>query len=183
MNDADTSKIETLQTEIVVMGGGGSGLTAALAASERGADVILLEKRPTPGGNASSAGGIFAAESHAQERLKIDARRDDHFKVAMSHSHWKIDPRLMRAFVDKSGDTIQWLEEKGVKFEVPQFYPNLPRTIHIPQGHGAEIVKVLVKKCEDLGVRLLYETAAKKILISDQGKHRWSLGGYRGKGV
>jgi fumarate reductase flavoprotein subunit len=169
MNDADTSKVETLQAGIVVMGGGGSGLAAAVAASERGADVILLEKRPTPGGNASSAGGIFAAESQAQERLKIDARRDDHFRVAMSHTHWKIDPRLMRAFVDKSGDTIQWLEEKGVKFEVPQFYPNLPKTIHIPQGHGAEIVKVLVRKCEDLGVRLLYETAAKKILISDQG--------------
>ena len=169
MNDRETANAETLQTGIVVIGGGGGGLAAAVAAAEKGVDVALLEKRSTPGGNASSAGGIFAAESPAQERSKIDARRDDHFKVAMSHSHWKIDPRIMRAFIDKSGNTIQWLEEKGVRFEAPQFYPNLPRTIHLSQGHGAEMVNVLVKKCKDLGVRLFSDTSAKKILTNDKG--------------
>jgi fumarate reductase flavoprotein subunit len=126
MKDEETTTAETLQMGIVVIGGGGGGLVAEVAASERGVNVVLLEKRSTPGGNASIARGIFAAESHVQERQKIDARRDDHFKAAMSHSHWKINPRILRAFVDKSGDTIQWLEEKGLKFEVPQFYSNLP---------------------------------------------------------
>jgi fumarate reductase flavoprotein subunit len=169
MSYESTSNIETLQTGILIIGGGGGGLAAAVAAAEKGADVFLLEKRRTVGGNASSAGGIFAAESCAQDRLGIDSGRDAHFKAAMSHSHWKTDPRIIRTFIDKSGDTIHWLEEKGLKFDVPVFYPNLPRTIHLPQGHGAEIVKALVKKCEDLGVQLFLETAAKRILVDNMG--------------
>ena len=181
MNDRKTAHADNLRAGIVVIGGGGGGLAAAVAASERGADVILLEKRPTFGGNASSAGGIFAAESKTQERSKIDARRDDHFKVAMSHSHWKIDPRIMRAFIDKSGDSIQWLEEKGLRFEAPQFYPNLPRTIHLSQGHGAEMVNALVKKSKELGVRLFSDTVAKKILISDQREVMGVMGITKGR--
>ena len=104
---------------VVIIGGGGAGMAAACSRRKRGG-CRIFEKRHTPGGNASSAGGIFAAESPAQER-KIDARRDDLFKIAMNHSHWKINPRIVRAFVDKSGDTIRWLEEKGVKFEASPF--------------------------------------------------------------
>jgi fumarate reductase flavoprotein subunit len=169
MSPKPTSNIETLQTGIVIIGGGGSGLAAAVAAAEKGADVLLLEKRRTAGGNASNAGGIFAAESCAQDRLGIDSGKDENFKAAMSHSHWKTDPKIIRTFIDKSGDTIQWLEEKGLKFDVPVFYPNLPRTIHLPQGHGAEIVKTLVKKCEDLGVKIFFDTQAKRILVHDKG--------------
>jgi fumarate reductase flavoprotein subunit len=90
----------------------------------------------------------------------------------MGYSHWKIDPKIVRAFVDKSGDTIQWLEEKGLKFEdVLHYYPNqVPRVFHVPEGRGVGLVKLLVKKCEDMGVRLFYETAAKKILTSERGK-------------
>lgn len=170
MKATETLDVENLETEVVVIGGGGAGLAAAVAAREKGVDVAILEKRRTAGGNASIAGGIFAAESHIQKRKNIDARRGECFKIAMSHSHWKIDPRLIRAIVDKSGDTIQWLEEKGVKFEdVPHFLPNQVRIFHLPHGHGAGLVKVLVKKCDDLGVRLFCETAAKRTLTSERG--------------
>jgi fumarate reductase flavoprotein subunit len=184
MKARETLNVENLETEVVVIGGGGVGLAAAIAAREKGADVIILEKRRTLGGNAAIAGGIFAAESHLQKRMKIDARRDEFFRIAMSHSHWKIDPRIIRAFLDKSGDTIRWLEEKGVKFgDVPHFLPNQVRVFHLPEGHGAGLVKVLVKKCEDLGVRLFYETAAKRILTSEKGDVIGVLATAKGKEV
>ena len=182
-NVKETCNVQTLRAGIVIIGGGGGGLAAAVAAAEKGVDVVLLEERGTVGGNSSLAGGIFAAESGAQKLQKIEARRDDLFRIAMSHSHWKIDPWIMRAFIDKSGDTIQWLEEKGLEFEVPQFYPNLPRTIHLANGHGAGIVKALAKKCEALGVRLFLETAAKRIFIGDQGEVTGVLGVAKGKEV
>jgi fumarate reductase flavoprotein subunit len=163
-----TSDAEALETDIVVIGGGGGGLTAALSAREKGMDVTVLEKRRTAGGNAAIAGGIFAAESHLQKRMKIDARRDEFFRIAMSHNHWKINPRIIRAILDKSGDTIQWLEEKGVKFEgVPHFLPNQVRIFHLPLGHGAGLVKALVQQCKESGVRLLFETPAKKIVTGE----------------
>jgi fumarate reductase flavoprotein subunit len=166
-----TPNVETLAAEVVVIGGGG-GLTAAVAAAEKGVKVILLEKRKKTGGNIAMARGLLAAESPVQKRMKIDARREDLFKTAMNYAHWTINPRIIRALMDKSGDTIQWFEEMGVSFmDVPHsFYNQFPRIYHIPEGHGATLVKVLVKKCEDLGVQVLCETSAKRILTGQRGK-------------
>jgi len=104
MNCSETSNTENLQADIVVIGGGGAGLAAAIAAAEKGAkNIIVLEKRRRPGGNSVFPEGIFAAESPAQKRLGIDAPKDEVFKQAMDFAHWMINPRLFRAFVDKSG--------------------------------------------------------------------------------
>ena len=165
----ESSRVEKLETDIAIMGGGGSGLTAAVAAAEKGAKVIVLEKRKTPGGNSAMAMGLFGVESPVQERMRIEARRDEFFKIAMDYSHWKINPRIVRAFVDKSGDTIRWLEEKGVCFDrVARFYPTQFHPVyHCPRvtkgREGAEVVRVLVKNSKDLGVRFLLQTSAKRI--------------------
>jgi fumarate reductase flavoprotein subunit len=162
---------EKLETQIVVAGGGGTGLAAAVAAAEKGASVVVLEKRHNPGGNTAMAGGLFAAESHVQKRLKIDAQKDELFRVTMGYAHWKTDPRLVRAFLDKSADTIRWLEEKGIRFEdVPHYYPNqVPRTLHLPEGRLNAVIKVLLNRCNELGVHLICGITAKKILTDRKG--------------
>jgi len=169
--------------DVIVIGGGGTGLAAALAAAEKGAGVVLLEKRGAAGGNTALARGVFAAESPVQARMRIDAQRDTLFKTAMSYSHWKIDPKIVRAFIDKSGDTIRWLEEKGLAFEdILDYTPNqVPRTFHVPEGRGAGLVKFLVKKCSEKGVNLLYETAARKILVDEKGRVAGVLAATKGK--
>ena len=170
-NSRQTTTIETLTTEIVVIGGGG-GLAAAAAAAEKGAKVILLEKRKKTGGNIALARGLLAAESPVQKRMKIDARKEELFKTTMNYAHWTINPRIIRALMDKSGETIQWFEEMGVSFkDVPHSYYNqFPRIYHIPEGHGAKLVKVLLEKCEDLGVQVFCETTAKRILTGERGE-------------
>lgn len=174
MSSANT---ENLQADVVIVGAGGAGLAAAVTATEKGASVTVLEKRGGPGGNSAMAEGLFAAESPAQKRAMIDARRDDLFKTAMNYAHWKIDPRIVRAFIDKSGDTIAWLEEKGLNLDwIPALYPNqVPRVWHVPRGSsgekrgGGEVIRVLAEKCKDLGVQLFYRTPAKKILTMKKG--------------
>ena len=171
MNSGGTSNTGYLNTEIVIVGGGGAGLAAAVAAGEQGAHAILLEKRHALGGNSAMAGGLFGAESPVQKRMMIDASRDQLFKAAMEYSHWRINPWIVRAYIDKSGDTIRWLEEKGLQFDhIPVLYPNqVPRTWHCPNGGGAALLKVLAKNCEDLDVQLFPQTAAKRILSSEKG--------------
>ena len=138
MNSDGTSNTETLEIQIVIIGGGGAGLSAAAAAAEKGAKVILLEKRRKLGGTSAMAQGLFGAESMPQKRLKIDAQRDELFKIAMRFAHWNINPRIVRAYIDKSGDTIRWLEEKGVDFDVIPYYPNqCPMVYHVPKERGA----------------------------------------------
>jgi fumarate reductase flavoprotein subunit len=161
---------ENLQADIVVIGGGGAGIPAAVAAVEAGVNnVIVLEARRAPGGNAGGLASIFAIGSRIQRRLTINTNSDDFFKIAMSYAHWKTNPRLIRVLLDKTGDTIDWLESKGVKFTgVIPHYPNQ----HPPVYHTTEqpILKTLRKNCTDLGVPVLCQTQAKKLLTDKKGK-------------
>ena len=160
--------METLQPQIVIIGGGGAGLAAAVTAAVKGGRVVVIEKRRVPGGNTTLANVMFGAETPFQKRMKIDVPRDFAFKLAMGYAHWKTDPRIVRAFIDKSGDTIRWLEEKGIEFEyMPNYFPEqVPRAFQIMKGGGAAMTKSLAKECKDLRVKFLYQTRARKILIN-----------------
>ncbi len=184
MNRSGTASTET---DIVVVGSGGAGLGAAAAAGEKGAKVIVLEKRGVIGGNWVWAGaGTFAAESKPQKRMRIDATRDELFKMHMDFTHWRVNPKIVRAIIDKSADTVQWLEEKGVTIiDVPRFFPNqLFPTYHRAdeaRPSGRLVIKALVKSCEDIGVRLLRRTTAKKILTSERGEVTGVLASTKGE--
>jgi flavocytochrome c len=166
-----TRDIENITSDVVIIGGG-CGLAAAVAAAEKGARVALLEKRSKVGGNTAMAGGFLAAESPVQKRMKIEASREELFKASMDFAHWNINPRIIRAMIDKSGDTVQWLENMGLNFkDVSHFYHNqLPRIYHVPEGNGAALVKVLLKRCKELGVKIFHQTPAKKILLGKSGE-------------
>jgi fumarate reductase flavoprotein subunit len=170
--NSNSNNLRDLQSDIVCIGAGGAGLAAAVAAAEKGAKVIVLEKRNSPGGNTARAQGFFSAESETQKRLKIKAPKDTLFKQAMSYSHWKINPRIIRAFIDKSTDTLKWLNKQGLEVnEVWSLFPDqaIP-TMHFPVGGGEGIIKVLVNSCEKLGVRIFYNTSPQKILTAGNGK-------------
>lgn len=167
----DETTVEYLEAEVTVIGGGGAGLAAALAASENGCkDIIVLEKAGI-GGNSAMAHDIFGTESPVQRQMGTIARRDDFFRIAMNWAHWsKINPRIVRAFIDKSGNTIKWLQEKGISFELGQYYINQsPRVRHVIHGTGAELMKVLKEKCMEVGVRLITRAPAKKITCDGDG--------------
>ncbi len=159
-------------SQLVIIGGGGAGLAAAVEASEQGVlDITVIEKSPALGGTSLMAGGIFACESPVQERLGITSSRDQLFKKAMDWAHWSnIRPDVLRAFINKSGGTIRWLEEKGLEFDLITFYPGqMPPVQHNPRGQGAALVRLLRSECEKRGVRILCRTAAKKIIRADNG--------------
>lgn len=167
----NASATEKLEADVTVIGGGGAGLAAALAASENGCkDIIVLEKAGI-GGNSAMAHDIFGTESPVQRQMGVDARRDHFFRIAMNWAHWsKINPRIVRAFIDKSGDTIGWLQEKGVRFELGQYYINQsPRVRHVIEGLGAKLMKILAEKCREAGGWLHTQTPAKKIVCDGDG--------------
>jgi fumarate reductase flavoprotein subunit len=164
---------KNLNAELVIIGGGGAGLAAALAAAENGCKrIIVLEKAGSAAGSTAMAHDIFGAESPVQKRQGVDARKDDLFKIAMEWAHWtKINPRIVRAFIDKSGDTIGWLEKKGLSFELIQYFPNqVPLVRHSVLGHGHALMKTLRDNCEKLGVKILTRTPGKKLLRDGKGK-------------
>jgi fumarate reductase flavoprotein subunit len=164
--------VATLDTGIAIVGGGGAGLAAAVAAAEMGAEVTVLESRRSPGGNTALAGGIFAAESHLQRRMRLDVRVDACFQEAMNYSHNKINPRIVRAYLKKSGNTIKWLESMGLKiYGLPPYYPGQTMvTWHCPRTGVREVTNVLIKRCQALGVRLILSARATGLLLDKEGR-------------
>ncbi len=155
--------------DIAVIGSGASGLSAALTAAEGGARVLLLEKAAHTGGVSNFAEGMFAVESEMQRQDYIDYTRDKAFKAIMDYSHWRANPRLVRAFVDESARTIEWLQKEGVEFVGP--VANMPdgiRTWHVLKGHpqaiGASMIQALIARAKEQGVEIRTSAPVKKIL-------------------
>ena len=155
----------TTEADVAVIGSGASGLAAALTAAEGGARVVVFEKQRTPGGTSNFFEGMFAVESDMQREHYIDYSRDQAFKNIMEYSHWKANPRLVRAIVDESAGTISWLQQQGVEFTgVTINMPKSPRTYHIVSGSGLAVVKILVTKAKEKSVDLRLGTPVKRIL-------------------
>ncbi|MEJ2110608.1 MAG: FAD-dependent oxidoreductase [Acidobacteriota bacterium] len=153
------------EADVVVIGSGASGLAAALTAADGGVRVIVFEKQRAPGGTSNFFSGIFAVESELQREHFIDYSCDDAFRNIMEYSHWRANPRLVRAFVDESGKTISWLERQGVEFsDVTINMPRAPRTYHRVAGSGLAVVKTLVTRAKELGVDLRLGTPVEQIL-------------------
>ena len=158
----------TLKADIVIVGAGASGTAAALASAQQGAKVVLLEKQAAPGGTGNFAEGLFAAESSLQQRQGIVVTKDAAFRMIMEYSHWLANPLLVRAFVDKSPDTIEWLKDQGVTFEyIGPGGPGGILTWHVINGHSRKMLAILREKYAALGGELLLETPGKDLIVED----------------
>ena len=154
-----------VSTDVVVVGSGAAGLAAALTLAEGGAKVVVFEKQRSLGGTSNFIHGTFAVESDMQRERYIDFTRDQAFKSIMDYSHWRADPRLVRAIVDESGPTIDWLQEQGAVFtEATINMPEAPRTYHVIKGKGESIVKALVTRAKSLGVDIFPGTPVTGLL-------------------
>jgi len=166
--------MKKLDTEIAVVSAGTAGLAAAVAAAEKGAKVIVLEKASTFGGSGNMARGPFAVESRLQKQRKIMITREQAFKYHMDFTHWKVDARLLSEYINKSADTIDWLEKMGVVFDDIQAHafnanfvwhtvkgPLEPREI---PATAVVMMKILAERAKKLGAQFCYRTPGKKII-------------------
>jgi fumarate reductase flavoprotein subunit len=132
--------------DFVVIGSGATGMVAALTAVEGGARVTLMEKMRSLGGVSNFAEGMFAAESQMQRAQYASYSRDEAFKTIMEYSHWRANPRLIRAFVDETAATIAWLIEHGVEFEVLSTnMPDGPLVWHVLKGPERERASLMMR--------------------------------------
>jgi fumarate reductase flavoprotein subunit len=153
------------EADVVVIGSGASGLAAALTAAEGGAKVIVFEKQRTPGGTSNFFEGMFAVESDMQREQYIEYSRDEAFKNMMEYSHWRANPRLVRAVVNESAGTIAWLQKQGIEYTgVTINMPNAPRTYHMVKGGGLAAIKTLVTRAKERGVDLRLGMPVKRIV-------------------
>ena len=118
--DKQTS-VEDATADIVVIGGGGAGLSAAIEAADAGTEkIIVLEKMLNTGGTTATAQGMIAGyETKVQKASKDEPITYDAMVAnLMNNALWKLDPALTKITVESSGQTIDWLIDRAeVEFQ------------------------------------------------------------------
>ena len=128
-----------LTADVVVIAAGAAGLPACIAAAQSGAKVIVFEKGATTGGTGSMGMGPFGVESRLQKLKQMGPDRDQAFKMFMDYTHWRVDARLVRAYIDKAATSIDWLESLGVEFVEPAaYFPGGQFTWHLVKPEQGE---------------------------------------------
>lgn len=160
----------TYNVDVVVVGAGAAGIAAGWAAAEKGLKVVTLEKQAMVGGTGKFSEGIFAVESSMQRNWNYGLTKDEAFQKIMNYGHWRGNAKMVRAFVDKSGETIDWMQANGVKFEkLFSNYPNGLYTWHIYEGRGAGWINLFQQKYKDAGQTLLLNTWGKELIQDKNG--------------
>lgn len=129
------------ECDIVIIGAGGAGLTAATEAASKGAKVLVLEKMAIVGGNSNfSTGGINACYTKEQERLGIKDSKEVFYNDTMRGGQYLNDPNLVRTLIDNSAAMVEWLQTPMIGADlsdVGAFGGATNKRIHRPKGGGA----------------------------------------------
>lgn len=180
--------------EVVVVGCGVAGLSAAVAAAEGGASVALLERSTYDerGGNTRWTEAYLRMKSetelaHDFESLLLDnsgyyIEPELAASTILDYDNWPpivkalpfTDPDLISSFIEAVPDTVAWLKAHGITYGEAGFYGLTPRPsprIAI-NGGGLQLIETMTAKAESLGVRFFYETTARSLVQSGTGAVR-----------
>ena len=145
-----TKAYEDATCDIVVVGAGGAGLSAAVAAAETDGSlkIIVLEKQGIIGGNTNySTGGINAAETDIQKGLGIEDSKELFYDDIMRGGRQENIPSLVRNLVEYAPATISWLSGLGADLsDVGLMGGSSVKRTHRPKGGaaiGPHLMKVL----------------------------------------
>ena len=143
--------------DIIVIGAGGAGLSAAITAKEAGAgNVIILEKMAFPGGNTIRAGGGFNAAIKADsERAGIKDSPELHAEQTLAAGDFRGQPEIVRKMTRLAPESVQWLKDHGVRFQdkIYQIYGGLYPRARNPLGpRGSAYIQALCGVCEKEGI-------------------------------
>ena len=169
--------MKKMEADVIVIAAGPAGLAATIAAAEEGAKVITFEKGMTTGGAANMGMGPFAVESRLQKLKNINLTKESAFKIFMDYTHWRVDARLVSEYINKSGDTISWLEKMGVEFhDVIAYVQGSQFTHHVVKPAiglpgpmcAATMLMIMAERAKTLGAEIFLQTPVKK-LMRDKG--------------
>jgi fumarate reductase flavoprotein subunit len=160
------------RTDVVVIGAGASGISAAIEAKQAGLSVVLLEKMPRIGGNSQRAtGGMNAVGSVVQEREGLADSKSLFLADTLAAGHYQNDRDLANLLVEKSGETVNWLIGFGADLtDLGRLAGHRVDRTHRPSGGapvGSEVVRVLGEQLVRLGINLRVENKVIQLLNED----------------
>jgi len=123
--------------DVIVVGGGGAGMAAAIEAHDAGARVALVEADTRLGGSTALSGGVYYAAGTTVQRARGfgDDGPDDLFEYYLTLNQYRVEPALVRVLCDEAAHGLHWLMQLGVEFPPEGLYCS--GVERVPRGHGA----------------------------------------------
>ncbi len=168
--------MKKMEADVVVVAGGPAGLAAAITAGENDLKAIVFEKSNTTGGAANMGMGPLGLGTKYQKEGFCDITKDDAMDIHMKYTHYRVDGDLVQTYFEKSGDTIEWLEDMGVEFAgVFRYFKESAQTWHIVKPENGVIgpraagpmIRIMTEKVKELGGEIYLETPVKSLIMED----------------
>ena len=168
---------KTSNYDVVVIGAGGAGFSAAITARNAGANVVLLEKMPAVGGNSLISGAeMNVARNWVQPKLGInDDSPELHAQDTFRGGDGKGDMKVINVMTHEALDAAKWCRDYlGVRFEDDNLFffgGHSRKRALIPVGHtGTEFIAKFQAKADELGIPVITNMKAEELIKDKDGR-------------
>ena len=156
--------------DVLVIGGGNAGLSAAIMAAEAGCSVCILEGAPRfyRGGNSRHTRNLRAMHNAPTSVLTDAYDEEEYYQDLLRVTKGKTTEKLARLAIRESQNSVPWLEARGVRFQKA-----LSGTLHLGRtnafflGGGKALVNALYRHAESLGVVVHYEAPVEAVHLEN----------------
>ena len=169
-------KLVKENADIVVVGAGGSGISAAVKAETLGANVILIEKMPVIGGaTALNAGTLIATGSKYQREVMKETKDSPElaYKDIFTVGKNRNDPVLVKMVTERVGGVVDWLiyDMKIPYGPAATQYPDHSANRQLGvTGRSVNYLNLMREKFLGMGGKLMLQTRAQELIRDDAGK-------------
>lgn len=165
----------TEEYDVIVIGSGFAGLSAAIEAALCGSTVLVLEKMRVPGGNSAICGGLFAAAGSPLQAAEGIEDNPELMLRDMLEAGTDLNHReLAKLVADHSVETLQWtIDFLGVEYKSNLNHlggHSVPRTYVTSTGTGSGIIQPMLEKCRHLGIEVRMKTQLTKLVTDSKGR-------------
>lgn len=160
---------ETYEADLVVIGAGASGVSAAVSAADHGAKVILIEKTANVGGasNLSWAGKFYNSTPAVENGVTIEVEKE--ISDWIVNNHWRVDAAAIRQYVTQSGETYEWLASKGYQTTFLNYFGEPLHMLPAYETRQGLLRTMIEDSVVANGGSLMTETTGKSLITDADG--------------
>lgn len=160
--------------DVIVVGSGISGLSAAIEAKKHGNDVVIFEKTGLVGGTSNYSAGVIQGSGDEYQKKFTKYQNDTpelHAKELIQAGEGRVNPQIIKELAEDSANNIEWLANLGVKWTSLYGHRVIPyenkeyfaQRIHVYEhggglGSGCVMINAVKKEAERLGIKIFLDT-------------------------
>ena len=154
---------------VVVIGAGGCGLAAALAARESGIEVLVIERDAMPSGSTGMSTGLIPGAGTPEQAAAGIADSGALFAQDIIGKAKQTDPAIVGRIADESADTVAWLQRNGVPLSLVDGFTyaghSVRRMFGTPNRTGSELIATMLAAVEASGATLITDATVETLFI------------------